>query len=688
MATVTFTITCQVITVTNPANNSGTAGVAFSEQFTQSGGVGTVTWSETGALPAGITLNTSTGLLSGTPTQTGSFPITVKATDSGGCSGVGPTYTLVIGCQAITVTNPSANTGTAGAALTPAGNYTFTQTGGVGTITWSKTGALPTGVTLDSSTGILSGTTNQTGSFPITVTATDANGCFGTSSYTLTINCQTITVTNAATNTGTAGTAFSSGSFSATGILGTATWSETGALPTGITQNTSTGALSGTTSQTGSFPITVTATDTNGCFGTSSYTLTINCQTITVTNAATNSGTAGVNFSSGSFSASGILGTATWSESGALPTGITQNTSTGALSGTPTQTGSFPITVKATDTNLCFGTSSYTLTIVCPTITVTRNGGGAFPNAIYNTAYAGQSFTASGSNGTPYTFTKTAGTFPTNLTLASNGTISGTPTVTGVYNFTVTATDVFGCTGTLVTSITVVPNLVAETYSDVGNTQLAGGVAAPATPSVGVVGVGSNDTSDTTITYALSSGPSQGAVTVNSNGTFLYTPAAGNNTTATFVYSGTSNGATATQTATINFSNKVWYVNSSGANGDGRSNTPFNSMTGADTASIANDYVFVHTGAATTTGTITLAAGQTLWGQGTTFILGPLTITATTKPTLTGTVTLGGNNDTVSSLDISSVGSTGITNSGTIKGGVGGKRDNDDHHERYRLYFF
>ena len=89
----------------------------------------------------------------------------------------------------------------------------------------------------------------------------------------------------------------------------------------------------------------------------------------------------------------------------------------------------------------------------------------------------------------------------------------------------------------------------------------------------------------------------------------------GNNTSATFAYSGTSNGATATQTATINFTNRVWYVNSSGANGDGRSNTPFNNMNNADTSSVANDYVFVHTGAAydrqhRTRLTVTLGSGS------------------------------------------------------------------------------
>src|SRR6185295_18251566 len=78
---------CAPITVGPTTIPAGTTGAAYSQTFTQSGGSGTITWSVTGTLPAGLSLNTSTGVLSGTPTQTGSFPITITATASNGCSG-------------------------------------------------------------------------------------------------------------------------------------------------------------------------------------------------------------------------------------------------------------------------------------------------------------------------------------------------------------------------------------------------------------------------------------------------------------------------------------------------------------------------------------------------------------------------------------------------------------------------
>jgi len=249
---------------------AGTAGTAYSQTFTQTSGIGTITWALTGTLPTGLTFDPATATLSGTPTQTGSFSITVTATDANGCVGTRP-YTLTIDCQTITVSPATLPAGTAGTAY----SQTFTQTSGIGSITWALTGTLPTGLTFDPATATLSGTPTQTGSFSITVTATDANGCVGTRTYTLVINCQTITVNPATIPAGTAGSPYSQ-TFTQTSGIGTITWALTGTLPNGLTFNSTTGVLSGTPAQLGSFPITVTATDANGCVGTRSYSLVVN----------------------------------------------------------------------------------------------------------------------------------------------------------------------------------------------------------------------------------------------------------------------------------------------------------------------------------------------------------------------------------------------------------------------------
>ncbi len=85
---------CPTISVNAPAINSGVVGQPFSQTFTQSGGIGMTTFSTASVLPNGITLS-SAGVLGGTPTQSGIFPITVKATDSNNCMGT-VSYTLTI----------------------------------------------------------------------------------------------------------------------------------------------------------------------------------------------------------------------------------------------------------------------------------------------------------------------------------------------------------------------------------------------------------------------------------------------------------------------------------------------------------------------------------------------------------------------------------------------------------------
>ena len=253
---------CPTVTVTPNTLPGASTGTPYSQLFSQTGLTGTVTWSLTGTLPTGVTFNTATGELSGTPTQAGSFPITVTATGPGGCSG-SVSVTLSVNCPVITV-SPNIAAGRRRRARRY--SQLFTQVGTSGTITWSLSGTLPTGMTFNTATGELSGTPTQTGSFPVTVTATDANGCSGFVAVTLTINCPTITVSPSTVPAATTGTPFSQ-IFTQVGASGTITWSLTGTLPTGLTFNTATGELSGTPTQQGSFPVTVTATDANGCSG-------------------------------------------------------------------------------------------------------------------------------------------------------------------------------------------------------------------------------------------------------------------------------------------------------------------------------------------------------------------------------------------------------------------------------------
>src|SRR5262249_15984775 len=151
---------------------------------------------------------------SGTPTQTGTFPIVVKATDANGCFGNGATYNLTINCQTITVTNPGVNTGTV--------NTPFSQSFTQSAATAAPPPPPPTASRLPPAlppppSPRLPGTPMQPGTFPIVVTVTDGNGCTGNgATYNLTISCQTISVTNPSSNSSPAGTPLPAANFTFT----------------------------------------------------------------------------------------------------------------------------------------------------------------------------------------------------------------------------------------------------------------------------------------------------------------------------------------------------------------------------------------------------------------------------------------------------------------------------------------
>ncbi len=135
-----------------------------------------------------------------------------------------------------------------------------------------------------------------------------------------------------------------------------------------------------------------------------------------------------------------------------LPPGLMLSPSgfTGSLTGTPTTAGTFDFTIRATDMNGCNAERAYQVVISCPTITVSPS---TLPDGQVSVAY-NQFIMASGGS-TPYTFGVTSGSLPDGLTLGSNGTLSGTPTVANTFNFTVTATDSHNCTGSQAYTVTI-----------------------------------------------------------------------------------------------------------------------------------------------------------------------------------------------------------------------------------------
>jgi hypothetical protein len=231
--------------------------------------------------------------------------------------------------------------------------------------------------------------------------------------------------------------------FTSTGTP-TAHLTESGAtLPSGVTfqdNGDGTGTLSGTPASgtTGSYTITIAATNGTAPDATLSFTLTVD-------QAAAISGPASDTFTvnqtgSDSFVATGSPIPAV-SETGALPVGVTfvdNGSGTGTLAGTPatgTQ-GTYPLTITAHNGEGADATLSFTLTVL-PPVTITTT---SLPGGTVGTAY---SATLAATNGvTPYTWSIASGSLPAGLSLASTGTITGTPTgPSGVVNFVVKVTD-------------------------------------------------------------------------------------------------------------------------------------------------------------------------------------------------------------------------------------------------------
>src|SRR6476659_4604446 len=238
---------------------AGTVGAAYSFAFTGLTGSPAPTFSVSPTTIAGGITSSTAGVRSGTPTTSGSFPITVTATN-----GVAPDaakqFTLDIGAT----TSPPDFTGTPSSGTVGAA-YSFAFTG----ITGSPLPAFsvsPTtiagGITI-SADGVLSGTPTASGSFPITVTAANGIAPDAVKQFTIDISPANTNTPPDFTGTPPAGTVGSAYSFAFTGITGspTPTFSVSPATIAGGITISAAGVLSGTPTTSGSFPSTGKATN-------------------------------------------------------------------------------------------------------------------------------------------------------------------------------------------------------------------------------------------------------------------------------------------------------------------------------------------------------------------------------------------------------------------------------------------
>jgi hypothetical protein len=353
---------------------------------------------------------------------------------------------------------------------------TITASGGTSPFKWTVSG-LPAGITSNASTDTgnsltISGTAQATTASPtrhvatrvassrsvgfpassmpsnVQVTVADSTGATASLTFAIAVSAPpALSITTSSLAAGTAGTAYSA-SVTATGGVTPYTWTVTG-LPSGLTLSSATpgATISGTTNIVGTFSVNVTVTDSESPIASASATLSLTiaqATAIAITTTSLPNGTENISYSQALSGSGGVKPYAWTVASGALPTGLLLS-SAGVISGTPTAPGSYSFSVQLTDSESPAQTTSVGLgiTINNPATGLNITTASPLPGATLSSAY---NTTVTATGGTPpYTWSLASGSaLPKGLSLTSaspSATISGTPTATGTFQFTVDVED-------------------------------------------------------------------------------------------------------------------------------------------------------------------------------------------------------------------------------------------------------
>jgi uncharacterized protein (TIGR03437 family) len=155
--------------ISSSTSASGTVGTAFSYQITATN---SPTSYGAAGLPAGLSVSPSTGLISGTPTASGTSSVTLTVTNTGGTGTTTLTLTIAAASVAVgapVITSATSTSGTVGTAF----SYQITATNSP--TSYGATG-LPAGLSVNSSTGLISGVPTASGTSNVTLTATNSGG--------------------------------------------------------------------------------------------------------------------------------------------------------------------------------------------------------------------------------------------------------------------------------------------------------------------------------------------------------------------------------------------------------------------------------------------------------------------------------------------------------------------------------
>ena len=377
-ATLAITVNTAPLMINTASLPAATADVSYSAKLAVAGGIKPYTWSVTnGALPAGLSLNPATGAISGKPTAPGTAIFRVNVSDAENPSvsaSQGLNITVTVAPLAITTVSVLPG-------LTSGMPYSvkLAADGGLTPYTWSITqGSLPAGLKLHAATGVISGTPTSGSGTTFTAEVSDAQNPPATASATFSLSANTVTVSSPGDQTTIAGTAVSLQIAASDSAAGQAlTYSATGLPP--LLSISSSGQITGL-AVTGTFNVTVTATDGTGASGSATFTWTVNPGTVTVTspgNQTTTAGTA-VSLQLAASDAAATSAQFDWAATGLPPEWSISPT--GLISGLAiTGTGTFNVTVTATDGTGASGSAAFTWTVSPPSVDGLAAGGSGRP---------------------------------------------------------------------------------------------------------------------------------------------------------------------------------------------------------------------------------------------------------------------------------------------------------------------
>lgn len=391
-----------------------------------------------GALPPGLTIDEKTGAITGNIPVSAldkTYGVSITVTDSANLSAM-KTYSGSIagGDSVLVIGTTTLSDFIAGISY----SYPLVVLGGSKPLKYEiGSGSLPTGVSLNSKTGVLSGTpaANSAGqAFAFVLKVSDAEGQVRTSTFLGTVKASiasSFAIITSAIPTPTAGSAYGA-SIAVTGGTGPYSYAiSSGVLPSGLSINDKSGLISGTvrhSAQGAPYLFSVRATDATGLVSTVSFSGFVNSYQTVMGPAALPGARPGEAYNINLYSTGGQA-TYTYSlVSGSLPTGLNLDAS-GVISGTVSESESGlskTFTIKSRDMNGIEVSSTYTIATSAFPLTITTT---TLTNAIESAPYSNNSTPIGVSGGTPpYTF-EYSGSLPTGVALTNVGAFIGSPMI-------------------------------------------------------------------------------------------------------------------------------------------------------------------------------------------------------------------------------------------------------------------